>query len=305
MTTASIVIPTRGGAQRLPLLLHTLEHQSTDDWEALVVIDGDIDDSASVVRIFADLPIRTIVFPQNRGRSHALNAGFTAAQGEVFIRVDDDFELSPGHVAAHIAAHASGPCGAIGLTRNVALTNRYWRVYGAAADERSRHDAHSMPADQRWRLWGGNTSIDRGSFTRVGGFDTTYAGYGWEDVDFGYRVAQLGLPIHLVEDAEALHHMASVDTQTRARRAFDSGRAQRHFEALHGAGSSRDRSTPSSWWRRATDTTAGALTSARVQALSKAVDATLPVLPPPIARKAVAFTVEASATAGFTEQPDE
>ena len=68
MTRASIVVPSRGGAARLPVLLESLRKQTEQDVEMVVVLDGDVDDSESVVRRYADdLPVRAIVFPENRG----------------------------------------------------------------------------------------------------------------------------------------------------------------------------------------------------------------------------------------------
>ena len=80
MTLASIIIPSRGGAKRLPRLLSALAAQDDRDWEAIVVIDGDVDGSRQVVERYRHLPVRSTVFPENRGRVAALNAGFAAAQ---------------------------------------------------------------------------------------------------------------------------------------------------------------------------------------------------------------------------------
>ena len=94
MSLASIVVPSRGGAGRLPALFESLRRQTTQDVEMIVVLDEVIDDSESVVRAAGDeLPIRPIVFPENRGRAAALNAGFLDSKGEVLIRADDDLEL--------------------------------------------------------------------------------------------------------------------------------------------------------------------------------------------------------------------
>ena len=229
---ASVVIPSRGGAKRLPLLLSTLAAQTHQDWEAIVVIDGDVDDSASVVAGFSHLPVRSIVFPTNRGRVSALNAGFEAATGDVLIRADDDFELSPGHVAAHVAPHLTGELGVVGLPLNVAPDNAYMKVYGAWADQVGRDSARATPPEDRWRLWGGNVSCTRETFHRVGGYDPRYTGYGWEDLDFGYRMSRLGVPIVIEEGANVRHHMAAVNSQIRARRAYESGLARRIFESI-------------------------------------------------------------------------
>lgn len=299
MTRASIVVPTRGGAARLPVLLHALAEQTHTDWEAIVVIDGDLDGSEQVVRRFAQLPVRAITFPTNRGRVAALNEGFASATGDVFIRADDDFEPGPRHVATHVAAHEERECGVIGLPLNVAPQSPYRRTYGAQADVRGRADAYALPAAQRWRLWGGNTSTSRETYMRVGGFDARYQGYGWEDLDFGYRIHRLGLPIELLVEAEVRHHMASISTRIRADRAYRSGQARARFEQIHGVGSSGLMPRPTSPWNRAVLTAAARLDADRTERLARLVDSALPVLPPSIGRKAVALVVESSSVAGF------
>lgn len=297
---ASIVIPSRGGAQRLPLLLASLAAQNHADWEAIVVVDGDIDGSAAVVARYAHLPVRAIVFPENRGRVAALNAGFEAATGEVLIRADDDFELSPGHVAAHVAPHEVGTVGVIGLPLNVAPPNAYMRVYGAWADELGRRAARGTAPDHRWRLWGGNVSCTRETFDRVGGYDQRYRGYGWEDLDFGYRLSKLGIPIELAEGADVRHHMASVTSSIRARRAWDSGAARARFEAIHGAGvTGAPEPAGDDPWNRLVRGCARQLTPTRLKASTRAVDALLPVLPTAVGRKLVALAVESASVGGF------
>ena len=296
MTKASIVIPSRGGAARLPVLLSALAAQTHPDWEAIVVIDGDIDGSAAVVERFAHLPVRAIVLPENKGRVTALNTGFAAASGDVLIRADDDFEPSPGHVAAHVAAHADTECGAIGLPLNIAEDNAYMRAYGYDADRRGREAAYAAAPDDRWRHWGGNTSVSRTVYNRVGGFDDRYQGYGWEDVDFGYRVHALGYPIVMVPDAEVRHHMASIDTRTRAERAYASGLARGRFEQIHSAVTST--AEPNSVWERVTRRVAEHLDAESTSATAGFVDRVLPAMPKPVGRKAVALVVESAARAG-------
>lgn len=305
MTSATLVVPTRGGAARLPVLFDALAAQTHAEWDAIVVVDGDIDNTAAVVEAYAHLPIRAIVLPENRGRVTALNTGFDAATGNVLIRCDDDFEPSPGHVAAHIDAHERRECGVVGLPLNIAPENAYMRAYGRSADERGRADAYATAPEERWRLWGGNTSVTRDVYRRVGGFDTRYRGYGWEDLDFGYRLHQLAIPIELVREAEVRHHMASVSTRIRAGRAYRSGEARARFERLHGAVVSRPGSpAEESAWNRAVRGLAKRLTPERTEHLSAVVDTVLPVLPTPVGRKAVALTVEAAGRAGLENAKD-
>lgn len=302
---ASVIVPSRGGADRLPRLLDALSRQTHESWEAVIVLDGDVDGSASVVDRYAHLPIRCIVFPENRGRVSALNAGFAAASGDVLIRADDDFEPSPTHVAAHVEPHRRGVCGVIGLPLNIAPNNAYMRAYGSVADDRGRQDTYATAPADRWRLWGGNTSVRRETFEEVGGFDPRYVGYGWEDLDLGYRLHRHGIPLVLAPAAEVRHHMAAVTTTARARRAFRSGQGRLQFELIHGEGSSSSSDLPPrSVWNTAVSAVGRALTYDRTVHLATAVDRVLPSLPRPVARKAIALLVESAAQAGFASEEE-
>lgn len=298
MSEITVVVPTRGGARRLPVLLRALRAQTGVDLDVIVVVDGDIDGTEQALRAERELPLRVIVFDQNRGRSAALNAGFGAAEADLVLRCDDDFAPGPRHVATHRDAHRQGVRGVVGLPINSTSDSAYWRAYGLDADARFAAQAHALSADQRWRIWGGNTSLPRDLFVQLGGFDERYEGYGWEDLDLGYRIQQAGVPIDLVDEAAVVHHLASVDTRSRSARAYASGTARARFEQLHGPGTTGVPGPPSAW-SRAVGSLARTLTPARTQVLAGAVDRALPVLPRPVARKAVALVVESAGQAGF------
>jgi glycosyltransferase involved in cell wall biosynthesis len=299
--SASLVVPSRGGAARLPVLFAALERQTTDDFEVIVVLDGDIDDSAAVVDDWIHrLPVRAIEFPENRGRSKALNEGFRGALGEVLIRCDDDLEPGPNHIALHVAHHHrnDGPVGVIGLCPNVFPDTPYARVYGRSRDQIFRSQAYAMPVAQRWRLWGANVSVTRKTYDRVGAYDTAYRAYGMEDVDWGYRAHKAGIPIVLDERLEARHHGAATTSVARTRRAFHSGAAQATFRRLHGAGVLDGPSSPEGAWARATEAAGTHLSARGVERMASLADRAATFLPRAIAEKGVAFAVESAAIAG-------
>lgn len=300
MTTASVIIPSYRGARRLPRLLSCLAAQTSTDWEAIVVIDGDVDGSAQVIEQYTHLPVRSIIFPENRGRVAALNAGFEAAEGDVLIRCDDDFEPGPGHVTAHVTAHSDHECGVVGVAWGTAPENAYMRVYGHDADDRGRAAAYATAPEQRWRLWGGNVSCSREAFARIGGYDSRYRLYGWEDLDFGYRLAEAGIPIEISREIEVPHSMASVTTRTRVERAFLSGQARHLFDEIHGPGASGPvRPEDPTAWNRLVVATADGLTARRAAGLASAADLAIRGLPASLARKLVALLVEAAGIAGY------
>lgn len=300
MSLASIVIPSRGGAERLPALFTALAAQDDEAWEAIVVIDGDIDDSAGVVARFSHLPVRAVVFPENRGRVAALNAGFAEARGDVLIRCDDDLVPGPGYVRLHKAALEGPTGGAIGLYLNQLPDTPYARAYGRHADELFRRGAYASDADRHWRYWAGNCSITRSTWEAVGPYDPDYRAYGWEDVDWGYRLWTTGASIALVPDLETTHNVAAVTTRTRVLRAFHSGAARRTFEAKHGAGDLPPIAPPAtSLWNRLVLVAARLGSRRRLDLAARAVDVLARVAPRSISRKLIALLVESAAIAGY------
>ena len=102
----SIIIPSYRGEAKLPTLLNALSQQSDTDFEAVVVIDGLLDNSLEIIDSFASkVPVRAVVLEQNQGRVAALNAGFSAAKGQVLVRCDDDLEPGADFVSGHWARH--------------------------------------------------------------------------------------------------------------------------------------------------------------------------------------------------------
>jgi len=301
VTLASIVIPSRGGAGRLPTLLDALAAQDDPAWEAIVVLDGDIDDSAGVVAAYEqELPVRSIVFPENRGRVAALNAGFEAARGEVLIRCDDDLIPAPDYVHIHRTRHDEGLCGLIGLPINQPVETPYWSAYGASADEQFRAAAYRTPEHMTWRFWGGNVSVPREVHEHVGGYSPAYRGYGYEDVDYGYRLHRVGIPIRLVPELETPHRMAAVTTRIRSDRAYESGAARRVFESRHGIGVLGDpwRLEPSAW-NSLVQLVAHTSSHGGLLRMAGLIDEATRRLPGAVARKLIALNVEAAGLAGY------
>lgn len=295
----SIVIPSRGGAARLPVLLDALAAQTDASWEAIVVLDGDIDDSSQVLQRYAHLPVRSIVFPENRGRVAALNAGFEAARGEILARCDDDLEPGPRYVARLKARHSGEPVGVVGIYLNTFPDSPYATVYGRPMDVRFRQEAYLASPEMTWRYWAGNSSVTRPTYDLVGLYDPAYRAYGWEDVDWGYRLHQAGIPVVLAPELETPHHAAAQSVQSRAKRAFHSGAARRTFEAKHGSEHLPPAvPTSISLWNAAVRTTS-ILDSTPLMRAARSLDASLSYVPHGISRKLVAFCVETAAISGY------
>jgi GT2 family glycosyltransferase len=296
---ATVIVPTRGGRDRIVTLLGLLEAQDTDDLEVVVVVDGDVDDTTGAVASrTSTFPVRVITFEENRGRSAALNAGIAAARGRVVIRCDDDLEPGPTFVSGHVAAHADGEAGVVGLYRNVFPDTPYARAYGRTADERFREGAYATPADTTWRYWAGNVSVTRETAARVGPYDEAFRAYGWEDVDWGHRLHLLGVPVVLRPELETTHRLSAVTARSRVERAFFSGAARRQFVAKHGA-HWLEPQRPRSPWTVVVRVVSAVLSESRSRRAGAAADRLAAVVPERAGRALVGLLVEAAGDAGY------
>ena len=297
--SASVIVPTRGGANRLPILLAALASQDTQDFEVLVVVDGDVDGSeAEAQRWRHVVDVRTIVFPENRGRSAALNAGAEMARGPILIRCDDDLEPGSNLVSGHVTRHLDGPCGVVGLTTNIFPETPYARAYGRKADARAIAHALALPSDRTWRLWAANVSVPAAVHAELGGYDGRYRRYGWEDVDFGYRLRAAGIPVVVAPELMARHHGASTTTTARSLRALHSGAAREAFLDLHGRDALGIGDEQSGLWNRLVRLASTVATERTLPAYGRTVDALARILPGNVAEKLIALAVESAGLAG-------
>lgn len=97
----TVFTPTYNRAYRLPDLYHSLQKQTSEDFEWLVVDDGSTDNTSELFEKWqAEENIFQIrYFKQTNGGKHrAINHGVREAKGELFFIVDSDDTLSPNAI---------------------------------------------------------------------------------------------------------------------------------------------------------------------------------------------------------------
>jgi glycosyltransferase involved in cell wall biosynthesis len=73
-------MPVYNGASFIAQAIGSILAQSCPDWELIVVDDGSVDSTLSILAGFSDPRVR-IIHQENRGEAVARNTGLNAAQG--------------------------------------------------------------------------------------------------------------------------------------------------------------------------------------------------------------------------------
>ena len=108
----SVVTPTYNRASVIGRAIESVRKQGFSDYEHVIVDDGSVDDTESVVRRYQeeDSHIRYEKMPENRGENAAWNRCVELARGEWLSFLDSDDEYLPGalpRVAEEVASVSS------------------------------------------------------------------------------------------------------------------------------------------------------------------------------------------------------
>ncbi len=193
----SVVAPTYRRRDALPRFVEPLLAQK-EMHELVVAVDGSDDGSVEWLTERGRSDERLVVLDlPNRGAGPTRQSGIEAATGAVVLLLDDDVIAAPGLVAGHGAHHRElEPKLVLGYMPNE------WRGLppgrrGIAYIYRRAYEQHcaGFARDPDFILnafWGGNVSMPRSEFLRVGieGLDVER---GQDDREFAIRCAKAGI----------------------------------------------------------------------------------------------------------------
>lgn len=215
----SIVIPTFNRRQTLEVVLPSLLEQSLEPsrYEILVSDSGSEDGTRELVEARArecagrGLSIRYLV-GENLGRSGARNRGLREARGSLVMFTDADIIADPDLLRLHALSHESHAklhpgaprCAVVGQEIQVDTLEEYEAVRHRRRAARTLHPESRKKLSWLYFLTG-NASVPREALLEVGGFDEAFQGYGHEDLELGYRLERLGLPIRYNPQAINYH----------------------------------------------------------------------------------------------------
>jgi len=178
------------------------------------------------------------------------------ASGEILVFLGDDTVPEPGFLAAHDQAHREGNGGAravlgytgwdeerMSVTPFLVFLNEKGPQFGYALIQ----DANDVPYAF---FYTSNVSLPKALFDSLGGFDETFPGAAWEDVELAYRGSRARPPLRLVYRPEARtrhHHPTTLDSFRRRQRAAGNAGvvlARKHPELAEWVGALAARRAP-------------------------------------------------------------
>lgn len=96
MPQISIIVPVYNSAKYLSRTIASIQAQTCEDWELILVNDGSTDNSVQIIELYAVKDSRIkLINQKNSGPAHARNVGMENAQGRYISFVDSDDTIEP------------------------------------------------------------------------------------------------------------------------------------------------------------------------------------------------------------------
>lgn len=92
--TVTVILTVYNGEPHVSKAVESVQSQTFEDWELVIIDDGSTDSTLSVLQSLEDPRIR-IYTQENKGRSQSLNRGLGLARGEYVAIIDDDDLAAP------------------------------------------------------------------------------------------------------------------------------------------------------------------------------------------------------------------
>ena len=201
----SVVIPTYNRQPILEKCLRVLERQqiinkSVTGYEIVLVDDGSTDGTLEWLQENATEFPHVIALMQNhQGASAARNLGVEHSIGDTIVFIDSDLVVTEHFLQAHADALIQG------IQHRGDRIFTYGRVVNTCNFDAPTTEPYKLTDFSAAYFATGNVAIARHWLEQAGLFDTRFQLYGWEDLELGVRLKQLGLKLIKCPDAVGYH----------------------------------------------------------------------------------------------------
>lgn len=197
----SVVIPTYNRKPILEKCLRALECQQFSEYEVVVVDDGSTDGTVEWLRSdAANFPHVRLFCRNHQGAAAARNYGVERAKGDTIVFIDSDLVVTDVFLRSHVEALVQAQKQ---LGNDCCFT--YGRVINTANFDDPTSEPYKLTDFSAAYFATGNVAIARHWLIEAGLFDTGFKQYGWEDLELGVRLKNLGLKLIKCPEAVGYH----------------------------------------------------------------------------------------------------
>ena len=201
----SIIIPTYNRKPILEKSLLALENQKLPsfikDYEIVVVDDGSTDGTPSWLKKESDkFPHVHLIEQEHGGPAQGRNTGVDGSNGDLIIFIDSDLVVTETFISSHARKLNN-----FWIKNNTQLCFTYGTVINTANFENPTSEPYKLQ-DISWAYFAtGNVGIHRNLLEKAGLFDPSFRLYGWEDLELGERLRQIGVKLIKCPEAVGYH----------------------------------------------------------------------------------------------------
>lgn len=223
MIELSVIMATWNRCELLKKLILSLEDQSIcqDSYQIIVCDSGSTDCTPEMMgQLTHTYNNLTYLNIETNNPAHKRNAAMHRAVAPLVVLMDDDLLVVQGFLEAHLRAHADVEkmafCGQVRFPPDWVKASNHFRFrdsrhLGAEFGEEKEIPYHKIVMM--------NISFKREELSQlVGDVSETFPRYGFEDFEFGYRVAAAGIKLRYLQSALAYHYEAGGSVAQYARK---------------------------------------------------------------------------------------
>lgn len=238
----SLVVATFNRRPLLERLLQQLEGQTLPHprFEVVVVDDGSEEPVAPGLDKLEVTYALRVLRQKNSGVAKARHHGVLQARGDILVIVDDDMQVPPEFLQAHLDAHQGPePTAVLGRIRpdeNLAKMPVFERFHAASLEKWASSVKSGALKAVGNNLCTGNVSMRRADYLAVGGFDPTLERS--EDAELGLRLEKRGVRLVFAEEPYTIHSSDHTQLKKWLGRCYRYGLyelriARKHPDVLH------------------------------------------------------------------------
>lgn len=237
----SVIIAVYNRATLLPDLLdhwRKVDEKTKYEYELIFSDDESSDNSVSILRQCDDLPIRVLT-NKHGGAAQARNHAYQYATGEIIIFTGDDIFPTLNFVNEHFESYLKNgkdyaTLGCIEWRDGIQMNHLMKHITDIGCEQFGFVGMRPFEIIDFRHFYTSNVSVSREKLQMLNGlFDPTFKKYGFEDVDLGYRLHEIG--VHIIYNPNALGHHDHIydDVAKFCKRQLSAGEELNTLKKLH------------------------------------------------------------------------